>query len=120
MLISSPFLLPRRQAETDEDFLTRTMIESGDDAEGAFPIGADRNWHGGIHLTAPLDPNGGNPLPVRAIADGVVDFARQSTPQRRDSPIRSTTGEGGQTTAALLSDIRARSGWMSSRRSRRL
>jgi hypothetical protein len=39
-------------------------------ADGFYPIGASRAWHGGIHLSLAAD------APVRAISDGVIVAAR--------------------------------------------
>lgn len=71
MLISPPFLPLAEPDESDEDFINRAMNST----EGAFPLGQDMIWHGGIHLTAPREGNAH--LPVRAIADGTVAYFRQ-------------------------------------------
>jgi hydroxyethylthiazole kinase len=81
MLISPPFLPERQANETENAWLDRAMLEVED---GSFPVGNNLCWHGGIHLQAP-DDAGGQPLPVRAIADGVVRFARNATPHSSDS-----------------------------------
>lgn len=47
--------------------------------EGSFPVSFNLGWHGGLHLQAPND--GQAFLPVRAIADGEVVFARRPTPR---------------------------------------
>lgn len=85
MLISPPFLPTRNAGETDSDWLNRAMPTVED---GAFPVGTNCCWHGGVHLQAPLDGDGPDHLPVRAIADGRVRFVRQSTPMPEDNAAR--------------------------------
>ncbi|WP_157119442.1 M23 family metallopeptidase, partial [Azohydromonas lata] len=75
MLISPPFLPPRGDL-TEEQWLNVAMACGGPGA-GAYPVSANFDWHGGVHLTAPL--NGTTPEPVRAIADGTVVFVREPT-----------------------------------------
>ncbi|MFC3626838.1 M23 family metallopeptidase [Vogesella amnigena] len=76
MLISPPFLPPRQDNETEDAWLDRCMggYQAG---QGAFPIGNNMAWHGGLHLSAP--PQGEGFEPVRAIADGVLLYKQQST-----------------------------------------
>ncbi|WP_199101071.1 hypothetical protein, partial [Dyella sp. ASV21] len=71
MLISLPFL---SGTQPDQDTSGTTLGESS--GQGAFPLGRDMNWHGGLHFTAPGGTR--NPEHVRAIADGVVVYARDS------------------------------------------
>ncbi len=78
MLISPPFLLAHNANETDSDWIDRCM-DGGDPGNGAFPVSFNLGWHGGMHLTAPM--NGNQSEPVRAIADGEVVFLRQPTAQ---------------------------------------
>lgn len=85
MLISPPFLPIRNAGETDSDWLNRAMSTVED---GAFPVGRNCCWHGGVHLRAPQDGDGANHLPVRAIADGRVRFVRQDTPMPEDVAAR--------------------------------
>lgn len=85
MLISPPFLPKRNAGETDSDWLDRAMSTLND---GAFPVGKNCCWHGGLHLQAPQDGNGQEHLPVRAIADGKVRFVRQGTPMPEDAAAR--------------------------------
>lgn len=85
MLISPPFLPARNADETDSDWLNRAMSAVED---GAFPVGTNCCWHGGVHLQAPQEGNGPNHLPVRAIADGRVRFVRQDTPIPEDNATR--------------------------------
>lgn len=73
MLISPPFLPLAAPNESDEEYVNRAMNST----EGAFPLGQNMIWHGGIHLTAPREGN--THLPVRAIADGTVAYVRQPT-----------------------------------------
>lgn len=75
MLISPPFL-PARGDLTEEQWLNLAMA-CGDPGAGAYPVSANLDWHGGVHLTAPL--SGTTPEPVRAIADGTVVFVREPT-----------------------------------------
>lgn len=62
MLISYPFLSGR----TDDTLVSDTIEQSISAKEGLYPVGFDRRWHGGIHLSAAANE------PVRAIADGEV------------------------------------------------
>jgi predicted chitinase len=78
MLISPPFLLPRHNAETDNDWIDRCM-QGGHPGDGAFPLSLNLGWHGGMHLIAPM--SGPQPEPVRAIADGTVAFMRAPAAQ---------------------------------------
>lgn len=78
MIISSPFL-PQGAACGDDAWLAQAMDGSGF-GDGAFPLGKDFAWHGGVHLRAPRGPQG-NRLPVCAIADGTVAYVRQAKPQ---------------------------------------
>jgi hydroxyethylthiazole kinase len=81
MLISPPFLPARNADETESAWLDRTMHEI--DTEGMYPVARNLCWHGGVHLEAPVE--GGQPLPVRAIADGVVRFRRDTVAQSDDN-----------------------------------
>ncbi|MFC3552416.1 hypothetical protein ACFOLC_15535 [Lysobacter cavernae] len=80
MLISPPFLPLRGANEADEAFLARAMQTA---AHGAYPVSHELAWHGGMHLTAPTENN--QRLPVRAIADGTVVYARQPTARPTDA-----------------------------------
>jgi hydroxyethylthiazole kinase len=94
MIISPPFLPPRpaapsvppdpqAPADPDDDVHDAAYVamamNGGVPGQGAYPVSYQMNWHGGIHLTAPMDENGA-PHKVRAIADGVVVFRRNPTP----------------------------------------
>jgi predicted chitinase len=82
MLISAPFLRAVLQAEDAESNAYWSLGERT--GKGAFPVSHQFGWHGGVHLVAPGSPQ--NPEPVRAIADGVVVYARQSNPPPQNSP----------------------------------
>lgn len=82
MLISAPFLRAVLQAEDAESNAYWSLGERT--GNGAFPVSHQFGWHGGVHLVAPGSPQ--NPEPVRAIADGVVVYARQSNPPLQSSP----------------------------------
>lgn len=77
MLISAPFLRAVLQADDAESNAYWSLGEKT--GKGAFPVSHQFGWHGGVHLVAPGSPQ--KPEPVRAIADGVVVYARAS-----DSP----------------------------------
>ncbi|AYD66748.1 peptidase M23 [Achromobacter sp. B7] len=79
MLISAPFLRAVLQADDAECSAYWSLGEKT--GKGAFPVSHQLGWHGGAHLVAPGSPQ--KPEPVRAIADGVVVYARAS-----DSPKR--------------------------------
>lgn len=76
MLISPPFLPPRIDNQTDDDWIDIAMA-GGMPGQGAFPVSYNLGWHGGLHLRAPALDGGFEP--VRAIADGTVVFVRQPT-----------------------------------------
>ncbi len=83
MILSPPFLPARQDADSDEQYVRRAMT-GGDPGSGSYPVSYQMNWHGGLHLAAPNDPNN-VPLPVRAIADGTVIFVRQPSAQSNDA-----------------------------------
>jgi len=78
MLISYPFL-HRPPLEDDPSNFGYDLSRLGELAgSGTFPISQTLfAWHGGSHWQAPALPGGGVE-PVRAIADGVVIYARNS------------------------------------------
>jgi predicted chitinase len=82
MLISPPFLPAREPNQSDDDWLTAAM-RCGMPGDGAFPVSFQLGWHGGVHLTAPM--NGAAAEHVRAIADGTVVYVRAPAP-RVDDP----------------------------------
>lgn len=73
MIISAPFLPPHAATDDYGNYLKAAMA-CGNFGDGAFPLGADLAWHGGVHLTAPA--RGAGVEPVRAIADGTVVYVR--------------------------------------------
>jgi hypothetical protein len=83
MIISPPFLPVRTAGASDADFVTSGMPVAAINCpgttmpEGSFPVSLNLGWHGGVHLHAPSA--GARSLPVRAIADGEVVFARKPT-----------------------------------------
>ena len=85
MIISPPLLLVRNPDETDAAYVARCMTDTAvcvprtNAPEGSFPVSFNLGWHGGLHLQAPSD--GQSVLPVRAVADGEVVFARRPTPR---------------------------------------
>lgn len=78
MLISPPFL-PQRAASSPDDPWLALAMNGGGFGDGAFPLGSDMAWHGGVHLVAPS--HDGKRLPVCAMADGTVVYVRQPKPQ---------------------------------------
>ncbi len=97
MLISPPFLPPRGN-QTEEQWLA-TAMSGGQPGHGAFPASYMLEWHGGMHLAAPMGGNG-VALPVRAIADGIVVFIRQRT--SADSPDEPLNYGDGYTSDAVV------------------
>lgn len=96
MLISPPFLPPRGN-QSEEQWL-QTAMQGGTPGTGAYPVSAQLDWHGGIHLTAPM--NGTTAEPVRAIADGTVIFVRETT--RTDDPKHPLCYGGGYTSDGVV------------------
>lgn len=90
MLISPPFL-PQRTASSPDDPWLNLAMNGGGFGEGAFPLGADLAWHGGVHLLAPMA--GTKRLPVRAMADGTVAHVRQ--PRKETSDANDPLNYGG-------------------------
>ncbi|MGJ7507335.1 M23 family metallopeptidase [Variovorax sp. GT1P44] len=89
MIISPPFL-PEQTDKPDAEWVDKAMAQPAQKAaeskalEGSFPLSAALMWHDGIHIQAPGAPEGGY-LPVRAIADGKVIYAKAG-PKRNDKP----------------------------------
>jgi hypothetical protein len=81
MIISPPFLPLRAPGISDVAFVNSAMPGATVNCpgtsvpEGSFPVSLKLGWHGGIHIHAPA--TGAITLPVRAIADGDVVFARK-------------------------------------------
>jgi predicted chitinase len=88
MIISPPFLPLRAPGISDVDFVNNAMpyatvnCPGASVPEGSFPVSLKLGWHGGIHIHAPT--TGTMTLPVRAIADGDVVFARKSAARTAD------------------------------------
>lgn len=98
MLISPPFL-PARANHSETDWLALAMNEGT--GEGAYPVGNNCCWHGGIHLQAPSE--NGQVLPVRAIADGTIIVAQQPNPATRiDDPNHLLNYNGGWTNNGVV------------------
>jgi predicted chitinase len=79
MIISPPFLPARTDGQSEDAWLDAAMaptaiLVSTRAPEGSFPLSGNLAWHNGIHIQAPAA--GTAALPVRAIADGIVRFAR--------------------------------------------
>lgn len=84
MIISPPFL-PTPDADEDR-FIAAAMPDSpiiapdsGGAPLGSFALTTSLTWHNGLHLQAPLDGQG-QPLPVCAMADGIVIYRQDPTP----------------------------------------
>jgi predicted chitinase len=83
MIISPPFLPIRATGTADAVYVAAAMPVAATNCpgtsipEGSFPVSLQLGWHGGTHLHAPS--TGTTVLPVRAIADGEIVFARAPT-----------------------------------------
>jgi predicted chitinase len=86
MLISPPFLATRATTDT-EDMWIAACMPGGTVGDGGFPVSEYFGWHGGLHLTAPM--NGNVAEPVRAIADGTVVYVRSPAIKPAD-PVPTT------------------------------
>ncbi|MFM0480093.1 M23 family metallopeptidase [Paraburkholderia strydomiana] len=89
MIISPPFLSAAHPQQNDSmptadagntvvpdgDVCTASMLECAP-GNGAYPVSFDLGWHGGAHLRAPTE--GGDALPVQAIADGRIVYVRKT------------------------------------------
>lgn len=93
MLISPPFLQAGGQADGGQASVDEVML-GGTLGQGSFPVSLDLSWHGGLHLIEPGDGTGA--VPVRAIADGTVVYARKPSDKpsqpTRDDPLNYYTG----------------------------
>ena len=78
MLISYPFLTSRTTEPTDPHTSVPNDVRHLGELTGTgiFPLTQGIEWHGGSHWQSPLVDT--RPIPVRAIADGVVVYARAS------------------------------------------
>ncbi|SPS01586.1 M23 family metallopeptidase [Cupriavidus taiwanensis] len=100
MLISPPFLPPRADNQTEEQWLEVAM-SGGEPGDGSYPVSYNLGWHGGMHLQAPVRGNAGME-PVRAIADGVVVYRRgTSEPPGAPAPD-SPLSYGGRTSDGVV------------------
>src|SRR5688572_25501940 len=88
MIISPPFLPARANGADDAAYVAAAMPVAAITCpgtsvpEGSFPVSLNLGWHGGVHLHAPT--SAGAALPVCAIADGEIVFARRPTRQVAD------------------------------------
>ncbi|PLV61891.1 DUF3289 family protein [Erwinia sp. B116] len=82
MHISPPVIWPRQAGEKYADWVMRCMPV---DPERNYPVNHLTAWHGGIHLPH-LDLSG-VANPVRAIADGVIVYARRPSEKPDDLPL---------------------------------
>jgi len=82
MIISPPFLPTRAAEDSEAVWLDAAMapppsrLPDTHASEGSYPLSHNLSWHNGMHIQAPNGANGS--LPVRAIADGKVVFARDA------------------------------------------
>lgn len=89
MIISPPFLPTRAAGASDADYIAEAMPAAAVNCpgtsvpEGSFPVSLKLGWHGGSHLHAPTAGSG--VLPVRAVADGEIVYARRPTAQVNDA-----------------------------------
>ncbi|TDN54826.1 uncharacterized protein (TIGR03034 family) [Buttiauxella sp. JUb87] len=82
MHISPPILLPRSTNELYSDWVMRCMPVDEDRNFPVNPVGA---WHGGIHI--PHSDMAPQANPVRAIAEGVIIYARYPSEQKDKAPL---------------------------------
>lgn len=94
MLISPPFLPPITGQADDAWFKLSMSASNGD---GPYPVTSGLAWHGGIHLVSPND------RPARAIADGVVSYARKAT-VKNDNPDDPLNYHAGESVSGWTSD----------------
>lgn len=85
MIISPPFLPTRAANADDATYVAAAMpaatvnCPASSVPEGSFPVSLNLGWHGGVHLHAPAQASAA--LPVCAIADGEIVYARRPTRQ---------------------------------------
>ncbi|BBF85757.1 hypothetical protein DLM_2142 [Aquitalea magnusonii] len=82
MIISPPILKTPQGTATDEQWLAGLMPFS---SRGGFPIASRMAWHGGQHIEH--TDTGAHGEPVRAIADGVVVYKRDPSPDADKKPL---------------------------------
>lgn len=100
MLISPPFLPPRADSQTEEQWLEAAM-SGGEPGDGGYPVSYNLGWHGGVHLQAPARGNAGME-PVRAIADGVVVYRRGSSEPPEAPAPDAPLNYGGRTSDGVV------------------
>ncbi|WP_164002586.1 M23 family metallopeptidase [Pyxidicoccus caerfyrddinensis] len=100
MIISPPFLPARAADQSDNDWIDVAMA-GGQPGDGAYPVSHNLAWHGGMHLTAPMNATETAPLPVRAIANGTVVYLRQPTAPSSD-PDHALNYGGGWTSDGVV------------------
>ena len=100
MLISPPFLPPRADDQTEQQWLEAAM-SGGEPGDGCYPVSYNLGWHGGVHLQAPARGNAGME-PVRAIADGVVVYRRGSSEPPEAPAPDSPLNYGGRTSDGVV------------------
>ncbi|NOV26194.1 hydroxyethylthiazole kinase [Cupriavidus necator] len=99
MLISPPFLPPRADGQTEEQWLETAMVGSEAD-DGVYPVSHNLGWHGGTHLVAPV--RGNSREPVRAIADGTVVYRRGSSQVLEPPAPGAPLSYGGRTSDGVV------------------
>lgn len=82
MIISPPILKTPQGTATDEQWLAGLMPFT---SRGGFPIASRMAWHGGQHIEH--TDTGAHGEPVRAIADGVVVYKRDPSPDADKKPL---------------------------------
>lgn len=82
MHISPPIILSRKSGETYADWVVRCMPI---DKERDYPVNPSGAWHGGIHI--PHTDTTPQANPVRAIADGIIIYARYPSENKDKYPL---------------------------------
>ncbi|MBA4708559.1 peptidoglycan DD-metalloendopeptidase family protein [Aquitalea aquatica] len=91
MIISPPILKTPQGNASDEQWLAALMPFT---TRGSFPIASRMAWHGGQHIE--YTDTGAQGEPVRAIADGMVIYKRDPSPNADKKPLayQGTTDNG--------------------------
>jgi len=91
MIISPPILKTPQGNASDEQWLAGLMPFT---SRGGFPIASRMAWHGGQHIEH--TDTGAQGEPVRAIADGMVVYKRDPSPDADKKPLayQRTTDNG--------------------------
>jgi hypothetical protein len=103
MIVTYPIQIPYTAGKHNR-VLPDNAYACSEVVSGTYPIGKNRFWHGGVHMT-PQDPS----VPIRAIADGevvayryddldTVDVFFDKTPYSRSFVLLKHETEFGQTT----------------------